>query len=68
MIRVFFTKVIQNDLPRSVLIGIAEFPSEFGRSYVATTLSVGRDLVTSEVALSACRSILKRSGTGHFKL
>ena len=29
--RVFFTKIVPDDLPRSVLVGIAEFPSEFGR-------------------------------------
>ena len=28
---VLFTKIIPDDLPRSGLVGIAEFPSEFGR-------------------------------------
>lgn len=31
VVRVFLTKIISDDLPRSVLVGIAEFPSEFGR-------------------------------------
>ncbi|KRE54124.1 hypothetical protein ASG92_24935 [Arthrobacter sp. Soil736] len=31
MVWVFLTKIIPDDLPRSMLIGIAEFPSEFGR-------------------------------------
>lgn len=29
--RVFLTKIIPDDLPRSALVGIAEFPSNFGR-------------------------------------
>lgn len=29
--RVFLTKIIPDDLPRSTLVVIAEFPSEFGR-------------------------------------
>lgn len=31
VVRVFLTKIIPNDLSRSVLVDIAEFPSEFGR-------------------------------------
>lgn len=28
---VFFSKIVPDDLPRSMLVGVAEFPSEFGR-------------------------------------
>lgn len=31
VVRVFLTKIIPDDLPRTVLVDIAEFPSEFGR-------------------------------------
>ena len=31
VVRVRLAEIIPDDLPRSVLLGIAEFPSEFGR-------------------------------------
>lgn len=31
VVGVFFTEIIPDDLPRLVLVDIAEFPSEFGR-------------------------------------